>query len=68
MIKDAARKVAFDAAISDDELTECCVFLETSIAKARMLEKPIPFADYRNLRIFEEAVRFREGLSSIRER
>lgn len=68
MIEEAVKRVAFDSTVSDDEIVECCVFLERSIVKARKLGEPAPFADHRNLRIFKMAMDMREQPSAIRGR
>ena len=64
MPKKAARVLAFDTAVADEELEAAISYLDEKLANASSRDEPVPFLAYRNRMIFQTTLNIRRGKTS----
>ncbi|CDN46677.1 hypothetical protein [Neorhizobium galegae] len=66
MPKKAARTLAFDTAVANEELEAAISYLEQKLNDASFRNEPVPFLAYRNRVIFQTTLDIRRGAQNRR--
>ncbi|CDZ28800.1 hypothetical protein [Neorhizobium galegae] len=66
MPKNAARILAFDTAVANEELEAAISYLEQKLNDASLRNEPVPFLAYRNRVIFQTTLDIRRGAKNRR--
>ena len=69
MPREAARSLAFDTTVTNEELEAIICYLDQKLQNARSRNEPVPFLAYRNKAIFQATLNIRQGEGALqRER